>query len=572
MKMSAQIIPSELDYLKVFQEVTGLINSVHDPQQVMELVVTRLPELLAVDAATIRLLDKSSNSFVLGAAWGVSSEYLSRATIDSSDVISELLNGRPTAKHTIDLSSDHDSCPQIAREGVKSTMSLPILYKDQVAGVLRLLTREPREFSETEISFAMSLATQVGIAICNGRMFQQMEKQVQFLTELRTISQLVNSTLDLDEILTTIVEKVPSILGVKGCTIRLLHPATNRLELAAAHGVSETYLGRGSISREDSIFRVLKGEPVSIFNAAEDPRVDYHDQIKKEGIQSILALPIENRTEIIGVMRLLTNTPRIFTEGEINFAVTMAKECGNAIEKGRTYRKITLLFNQIEENERFLQTILDSLWLQILVTDPDKRIVMANRKFLESTNLSEEETLGRQYRELVPWRRKDDTECPVTKVLTSRVPMTILDFLPMNPGSTEEAPVLNSRSMSKWYERHLTPIVNSGGDVDFVIEAVRDITDQKLLEQEKMERVKLEGVVEIAGTVAHQLNSPLFAALGTAQLLRDDLSNPDLVEDIDTIIRNMKQISDLTEKMTMITGFDQQQYVGNTKIIKLTSR
>ena len=160
-------------------------------------------------------------------------------------------------------------------------MSLPILFKGQVIGLLRLLTKDTREFSEAEIAFAMSLAEQVGVAISNGRMFQEMETQVNFFRTLREISRLVNSTLDLDLILKTIVDKLPGIMGVKGCTIRLLHPATNRLELAAASGLSQEYLDRGSISREDSIFKVLKGEPVSIYDAPNDPRVDYHEAIRQ---------------------------------------------------------------------------------------------------------------------------------------------------------------------------------------------------------------------------------------------------------------------------------------------------
>ena len=71
---------------------------VHDPQQVMDLVVRRLPELLEVDAATIRLLDSGTNTFVLGAACGVSDEYLSRTTIDSNEVMSALMKGQPTAR------------------------------------------------------------------------------------------------------------------------------------------------------------------------------------------------------------------------------------------------------------------------------------------------------------------------------------------------------------------------------------------------------------------------------------------------------------------------------------------
>lgn len=548
----------ESGYLEVFQEVTRLISSVHDPQQVMDLVVQRLPGLMDVDAATIRLLDWGTQTFVLGAACGVSDEYLSRAVIDSKEVMAELMKGRPTATSNVEVGCDHDSCKDVSREGVKSVLSLPILCKGEVTGILRLLAKVPRDFSEPDINFAMSLAEQVGVAITNGRIFQEMDTQLNFLSELRKISRLVNSTLNLDEILKTIVDKLPEVLGVKGCSIRLLHPATNRLDLVAASGLSDTYLERGSISREDSIFRVLKGEPVSIYDAPNDPRVDYHEAIREEGIKSILVVPIRNNVEIIGVLRLLTDVHHAFSAGEINFAVTMAEEGGNAIEKARTYRKITLLFNQIEENERFLHTILDSLWMQLLVVDPDKRVIMINKNFLETRGTTEAETLGQLYHNVVPWRRTDPAECPVNRVFEDRKAMAVLDFLEGAEGED-----------SRWYERHLTPILNRDGEVDFVIEAVRDITDQRLLEQEKMERMKLQGVIEMAGTAAHELNSPLFAALGTAQLLRDDLPSPEMVDEIDLVIRNIKKMADLTRKMTSVTGFESREYVGGTQIVSL---
>lgn len=543
-------------FLRVFQKVTRLINMVQDPQQVMDLVVQQLPELLEVDAATIRLLDEGTNRFVLGAAYGVSAEYLSRAIIDSTEVMTELRQGHPTARTDIDIFCDHECCESVLREGVKSALSLPILYQEKVIGILRLLTRHVRQFSEDEIGFAMSLAEQVGIAISNTRMYQEMENQVKFLQELRQISRLVNSTLDLDIILHSIVEKLPKIMGVQGCTIRLVQPATNRLELAAASGLSEEYLGRGSISKENSIFKVLKGQPVSIFDATTDPRVDYHEDIAREGIKSILAIPIRNELEIIGVLRLLTSEHHIFTPGEINFAMTAAEEGGNAIEKARTYRKITLLFNQIEEQERLLQTIMDSLWMQILVISPDRRVVMANRMFLETQGIAESETLGQGYDTVSPWSHAGSPRSVLEDVLTSKSSLAIMDQLELN-------------GEQRWYERHLTPILDDNQEVEFVIEAVRDITDQKLLEQAKLERMKLKGVLEMAGTAAHELNSPLFAALGTAQLLRDDLEGTAALEDIDMIIRNLQAMGALTRKMTAATGFESTQYVGDTDIVKL---
>jgi two-component system NtrC family sensor kinase len=550
------------DYLEVFQEVTRLISSLHDPQQVMDLVVRRLPELLEVDAATIRLLDVGTDSFVLGAACGVSDQYLSRSTIDSCEVMDALKKGKPIARKDIDIACDHESCFYISREGVKSAMSLPIIFNNEVIGLLRLLTKDSREFTEGEIAFAMSLAEQVGMALANSRLFQELEIQVKFLSELREISSLVNSTLDLDDILKTIVDKLPPLLNVKGCTVRLLHPATNRLELVAASGLSEAYLNRGSISRENAFFTAVKGEAVAIFDATSDLRVDHHTAIQEEGIKSILVTPIRDGAEIIGILRLLTDEPRSFSKSEIDFTVTVAKEGGNAIQKARTYRKITLLFEQIEENERFLHTILDSLWMQILVIAPDKRIIMANRFFLESLDCMENEILGELYEKIVPWGVDGSHACPIETVFEEHNPLSILDHLG-GEGSPDE---------SKWYERHLTPIIGADGKVDFVIEAVRDITDQQLLEQEKMERMKLEGVVEMAGTAAHELNSPLFAALGTAQLLRDDLTSEEMIEEMDMIIRNMKKMGELTRAMTEATGFESQEYVGDTKIVSLKSR
>jgi PAS domain S-box-containing protein len=324
----------------------------------------------------------------------------------------------------------------------------------------------------------------------------------------------------------------------------------------AASGLSQEYLGRGSISREDSIFKVLKGEPVLIYDAETDPRVEYHEAIRREGIKSILAVPIKKDEEVIGVLRLLASQAHFFTASETTFALAVAEEGGNAIQKARTYRQIILLFKQIEEQERFLQTLLDSLWMQLLVVDPDKRVIMVNKRFLQAHHATEREILGRYYHDVIPWDCRGPSSCPINDVLESQKPTTVFDRLERDNGI-------------RWFEHHLSPLVDEKGKVCFIIEAVRDITDQKLLEQEKMARMKLEGVIEMAGTAAHELNSPLFAALGTAQLLKDDLEKPAMKEEMETIIRNMKTMGDLIREMTAVTGFETRKYVGETRIVTL---
>ena len=546
----------EQKYLKVFQKITKLTSMVLDHQQVMDTIVRTLPDLMAVDAATIRLLDAETGQFVMGSAHGLSPEYLSRISIDTDETMEMILSGYPVAKMDADKEAEHRDQKLVQNEGVKSVLTLPILFQDSIIGMLRLLTRDNRVFTADEISFSMALAEQVGIAISNGRMFKEMENQVDFMKEVQEISTLVNSSLDLSDVLDTIVERLPHSLGCKGCTIRLLKPQTNQLELVASHGLSESYLKRGRVENEKNVEAALSGSPVSIYNVSRDDRIYYKENMEEEGIKSLLSVPIKAGKEVIGVLRILSEVPRCFSSSEMNFAVTAAEVGGVAILNAKTYQQITLLFNQIEENERFLANILDCIRPQLLVVDKEKHLILANKILQEVMNLSEKDLLGIDYDDLWSDQERDPENCPVNRVLRTGEPAAFTHKVSQKDGTV-------------WYERTASPMVGSDGDVEFVIEVIRDITAKRQLEEEQLERVKLQGVVELAGTVAHEINSPLFAALGTAQLLEEDLEKQEFKDDVGTIVRNLKEIGVLTKKMTTMTGFESRDYVGDTKIVEI---
>ena len=544
----------EQRYLQVYQKVTRLISMVLDHQQVMDTIVRMLPEQLDVDACSIRLLDSSTNTFVLGAAHGLSMEYLSRRSIDTDETMKVIKSGFPVAKVDLDEDPTYSDREAAAREGIKSVLTLPILFQDSIIGIMRLLTKTNRVFTSGEISFSMALAEQVGLAISNSRMFKEMENQMDFINEVQEISKVVNSTLDLDTILQSIVERLPVSLQAKACTIRLLNPQSNYLELVAANGLSETYLRRGKVEKEKNTVMALSGEPVAIYDVVGDDRVRYKVHMKEEGIKSLLALPIKVRGEIIGVLRILTDEHRCFTSSEVNFAVTVAEASGAAIQNARTYTKITLLFNQIEENERFLTDILDCIRPQLIVLDRNKHVVLANRVFLETIGRSEAEVLGMEYYDLCPVEQGENV-CPADTVLKEGKLVTFTHSQ-------------NIDGEMRWIERSASPMLGNDGQVDYVVEIIRDVTERKQFEEEQMERVKLQGVVDLAGTVAHEINSPLFAALGTAQLMEDDLEDEEQINDVKMIIRNLKTISELTKKMTTMTGFERREYVGDVSIVE----
>ena len=544
----------EQQFLEVFQKITRLTSMVFDHQEVMNTIVRSLPELLNIDACTIRLLDSSIRSFVLGAAHGVSLEYLSREVIDTEEALAMIRSGYPVYNAHVDEDPFLPFREAARREGIKCVLTVPILYLGELIGIMRLLTRSARSFSSGEISFAMALAEQVGIAISHGRMFKEMEAQLTFLREIQGISTLVNSTLDLDGILASLAQRAAVTMGAKGCTLRLVDSESGHLRLAASYGVSSTYLQRGEVENERNIKLVLSGEPVAIYDASHDQRIDYHQQMMEEGVVSLLAVPVKVNSEVIGVMRILTEAPRVFTDTEVRFAVTLAEVGGTAIRNARNYRRINLLVEQAREHEKFLADIINSLQHQLLVLDRDRRVVLANQVYLDVAGKKEDEVLGTHYAELC---RAADGVCPVDQIFQGEE---------MQPFVQE----YRSDDQSRWFERTASPVHGVDGKVEYVVEIIRDITSEHLLAEEKNQSGKLQAIVELAGTVAHEINSPLFAALGTVQLLAEDTMSPEVSEELAIIVRNLKQIADLTRKMASMTGFTSRDYVGESKILSLT--
>ncbi|HGY10880.1 MAG TPA: GAF domain-containing protein [Desulfobacterales bacterium] len=545
-----------MNFFHLFLKVTRMITSTLDPEKVLDVIVQNVPEVIGVDAATIRLIDPTGKKLLLVASSGLSQEYLNRGCIDAELSVTKALSGTPVAIHDA-LSYPHIQYPEaIKKEGIKSLLIAPIIVKTKVTGVLRLLTKKPRIFKSSEIEFIAALAEQCGIAIENARVYEEQNRQISYLKSLEEIGRVINSTFQLKEVLDFIVTKIPEVMDLKGCTIRLLDPVKGHLDLVAASGLSEKYLSRGCIDDELSTQQALKGEPVIIHDAASDPRIAYQDNAKKEGVASILAVAIVVKKRVIGVLRLLTSEKRNFSDAQINFATAIAEQGGIAIQNAKSYSKITKLITELEQHEDFLQMVIDSLQAELLVIDIDHHIIMVNHAFLKNNDLKEEDIVGRTYKEILAVCNLDD--CPLKRIENGE--QTSVCLRQIKDGDKE-----------RYLEEMATPVSAFGKEkgTGFIIITIRDVTDHIQLKEEHRTKERLQGVLEMAGAAAHELNTPIFSALGTAQLVLDDLKDQQLQDDLKTIIKNLNTVSELTKKMTQITKYEAKEYVGDTKIVDI---
>ena len=328
------------NFLDLFVKVTKTITSSLDPDDVFKLITQKIPQIIDVDAATIRLLDKSGKKLELHAAYGLSEAYLNRGTIDTEESIFKALRGEPI---TIDNARQDSRIlyPEATKkEGIETILVVPIPIRGVIHGILRLLTKKPRTYQQDEINFVTAIGEQCGIAIENARVFKEQQIQLDYFKAIHAIGKKINATYALDEILDLIVTRLPTVMHLKAATIRLIEETKGKLELKAAYGLSQAYLERGPLDEELATYYIKKGEPVVIRNAKKDIHTLYHEEAKAEGISSILGVPITFKGEIIGILRLLTEEIRYFTDIDINFAMAVAEQGGVAIQRALDYRKI----------------------------------------------------------------------------------------------------------------------------------------------------------------------------------------------------------------------------------------
>lgn len=322
-------------FLNLFIDVTKTITSTLDPDEVFELITKKIPEILNVDAATIRLLDEAGKNLILRASHGLSRDYLERGTIDAEEPVFKALSGEPILVEDAENDPRIDYPEATRREGIKNILVVPIPIRGSIEGILRLLTKRPRAYSEEEIEFMTALADQCGIAIENARIFKEQQVQLSFFKAIHEIAKMINSTNELDRILDLIVERLPAAMNHKAATIRLIEEGKSKLELKAAHGLSKAYLGRGQLDDEIATYYLMKGDFVVIPDAGKDVHSIYHEEAEAEGISSILAVPISVDEDIVGILRILTDHTCYFTEAEINFAMAVAEQIGAAIRRYR---------------------------------------------------------------------------------------------------------------------------------------------------------------------------------------------------------------------------------------------
>jgi GAF domain-containing protein len=324
----------EKDYFRTFCKVSKAFGSTFSKEKILDLIVESAIETMDAKAACLFLADRERDIFIPTAQKGLSDNYLHSKPLRARAIVQEVLRGGylTIRDATTDPRVDHHDVKKA--EGIASLLDVPVMVRGEVIGILALYTAAPRDFTAEEIEFLTALAEQGGMAIERARLLERIQKNSMLFLDLASN---INSSLDVKQILHNLTVDSCEAMGMKGAIIRLLNKKTGNLQLVASHGLSDEFLNKGPVSAEKSVARAMKGETIVIDDVQTDKRIQYRDEAIREGIVSMLVVPIKVKDDVIGIMRLCSAVKRDYPEDVIVLVNALAQTGGLAIQNASLY-------------------------------------------------------------------------------------------------------------------------------------------------------------------------------------------------------------------------------------------
>jgi K+-sensing histidine kinase KdpD/putative methionine-R-sulfoxide reductase with GAF domain len=323
--MSASDAERKLRELSFLHEVARLASSARDWDEMLRVVIGRTTDAMGAEVSSLYLLERSDGVLRLVATNGLNRGGIGRATLRIGEgIVGWVANARvPLAARDVRTDPRWKWVPEVDEKRFTSMLSVPVVARDEVIGVMNVQTVQPRDFGHEEIDFLQTIANQVAGIIEKGRLQRESDRKLREVSALFEVSNVLTSTLDLDEVLSLIVDRL----------VRVYPGASGAILLREDDAVRE---------------RARSGELGKTASAAAQRALDERRPIVAF---DHIAMPLIANDRLLGAVVLQVPDSKEFLEEEVRFVGALANQAALAIDKASLYaleRKTTDSLRELE--------------------------------------------------------------------------------------------------------------------------------------------------------------------------------------------------------------------------------
>lgn len=257
--------------------------------------------------------------------------------------------------------------PELEEHKYQSMLSVPLICRNEVIGVINVRTEKPHEYTQTQVRLLQSIASQIAGAIENSRQYRKLERRASQLSTLSEVSKTITSDMYLEEILQLIVAATAKTMNFKITTLMLVDEERGELVIKATQSKSKEYTRKPNVKIGDSIAgkAILEARTVTVSDVRRAPGYKFPDIARKENLCSMAAVPLQVKGKIIGVLNCYTDRPHKFTDEEIGFLTALGNHAAIAIEHAKLMVKSAIIQEMHHRVKNNLQQVASLLRLQM---------------------------------------------------------------------------------------------------------------------------------------------------------------------------------------------------------------
>ncbi len=318
---------------------------------------------------------------------------------------------------------------------------------------------------------------------------QALEGEWRSLRALAQIGQVVNSTLELDEVLQLVMDTIIQLTGAERGFLMLRNELDGELVTWVARNWGQESIDSSEFAISRTVINrvAAEGQAVITTNAQEDPRFGGQQSVVAYNLRSILCVPLKLKNELIGVIYTDNRIKSgLFSQQHLELLTAFANQAAVAIDNARLFASVRKTLAEVTGLKNLMDSVFLSITSGVLTTDVEERIVLCNRAAQSIIGRNSQEMLGKSILDVLTSFRPP-LEAHLKDVLEKD--RTVMD-LEMNSELPQRGVVDLRLSLSP-----LKDIQETTQGVAIVME---DLTEKKRLEAQRrlFERMVSPAVIE----------------------------------------------------------------------------
>lgn len=407
-----------------------------------------------------------------------------------------------------------------------SVICTPFITRDRAIGAITLHKPGVQQFDSQDLNLLLAISSQAASTIENARLFEQSQRQLQVSALLYEASKVINSSLDINEIMQLLLDQMNDLLNAEAISIALVDKATDELVYQVSAGVgSQEIVGlRLPSSQGISGWVMRHNKPVLVTDTAQDERFNSTaDERTGHQTRAMICAPIHSKGEVLGTIQAINPTlAGVFTRQDLDLLINLANIASSAVANAQQFAR-----TQAAET-RYMNLFQDSID-PIILTDLNGRIIEANQNAFAFFGYQRTQLLSHHIRDLHPANallpKPDDISAD--KVLRFR---TL---------------ALKAPQQSVHVEIHVKRTGFASSDVLQWIH--HDISQQVELEQMRE---------DLTAMLFHDLQSPLGNVISSLELMRYEISDPLQLSMLDIATRSSNRLQTLVRSLLDINQLE----------------